>query len=96
MIIEIATLSIRAEALAAFEGVLAAAAAVFARAEGCLGFAVRRCIEDPTRYEAEIRWRRLEDHTVTFRQGPLFAEWRALVGPHFAAPPQVFHYSLLD
>jgi energy-coupling factor transporter ATP-binding protein EcfA2 len=32
---------------------------------------------------------------VDFRQGPLFAEWRAIVGPFFAAPPQVEHFELV-
>ena len=30
-----------------------------------------------------------EDHTVGFRQGPLFPQWRAIVGPFFAQPPVV-------
>jgi hypothetical protein len=33
--------------------------------------------------------------TVGFRGSPLFAEWRALVGPHFAEPPSVKHYANL-
>ena len=40
-----------------------------------------------------IRWKTLEDHTVGFRTSPLFAEWRALVGPYFAEPPSVKHYA---
>ena len=34
-----------------------------------------------------IDWDTLENHTVDFRQGPLFAQWRAIVGPFFASPP---------
>jgi hypothetical protein len=33
---------------------------------------------------------------VAFRGGPLFAEWRALVGPFFAAPPVVEHFELVS
>jgi hypothetical protein len=29
---------------------------------------------------------------VDFRQGPLFAQWRAIVGPYFAQPPVVEHF----
>jgi len=32
---------------------------------------------------------------VAFRGGPLFAEWRAIVGPFFAAPPVVEHFRLV-
>jgi hypothetical protein len=37
-------------------------------------------------------WDTLEDHMVGFRESPAFAEWRALLGPHFAGPPAVEHY----
>ena len=37
----------------------------------------------------------LENHTVDFRQGPLFAQWRAIVGPFFAVPPAVEHFELV-
>jgi hypothetical protein len=43
----------------------------------------------------QIFWDTLEDHTVAFRQGPLFAQWRAIVGPFFARPPLVEHFDLL-
>lgn len=33
--------------------------------------------------------------TEGFRGGPLFAEWRALGGPFFAARPVVEHFTLL-
>ena len=42
----------------------------------------------------QIFWDTLEDHTVGFRQSPLFTEWRAIVGPFFAAPPHVEHFEL--
>jgi hypothetical protein len=32
---------------------------------------------------------------VHVRGGPLFTEWRAIVGPFFAAPPQVEHFTPL-
>jgi hypothetical protein len=37
----------------------------------------------------------LEDHTIGFRQGSSVAEWRAIVGPFFAVPPCVAHFTLL-
>jgi hypothetical protein len=32
---------------------------------------------------------------VGFRQGPLFAQWRAIIGPFFAQPPVVEHFDLM-
>ena len=52
-------------------------------------------LEIADRYILQIFWDALEDHTLAFRQGPLFAEWRALVGGYFAAPPVVEHFNLV-
>jgi len=38
----------------------------------------------------------VEDHTVGFRESELFVQWRALIGPFFANPPEVEHWELLN
>lgn len=93
MITEIATITVKPGHADPFEAAVALAAAVFRRAPGCLGLELQRCVEDPARYNLMIRWKTLEDHTVGFRESPLFQEWRALVGPHFAEPPSVLHFA---
>lgn len=95
MIIEVATIKVKPGSEADFEAAVKLAAEVFRRAEGCLGLALTHCVEDPEVFDVVIRWKTLEDHTVGFRGSPLFAEWRALVGPHFAEPPSVKHYANL-
>ena len=65
---------------------------VASRAAGFRGFQVHKGIESPERYVLMIFWDTLENHTVDFRQGPLFPPWRAIVGPYFASPPQVEHF----
>ena len=52
-------------------------------------------METPERYVLQIFWATLEDHTVGFRQSPAFTEWRAIVGPFFAAAPHVEHFELV-
>jgi hypothetical protein len=37
----------------------------------------------------------VENHTVDFRQSPAFQDWRAIVGPFFAGPPTVEHFTML-
>lgn len=70
-----------------------AAATVLPRARGFRSFrALGWCVEAPDEFAFVIEWDTLADHTEGFRGGPLFAEWRALIGPHFAAPPTVVHY----
>jgi len=65
---------------------------VIARAGGFRSARVVRGIESAERFVLMIEWDTLEAHTVGFRESPLFAEWRAIVGPFFAAPPVVEHF----
>lgn len=68
---------------------------VIAKAKGFRGYQVHKGIESPERYLLAIRWETLENHTADFRNSPAFQEWRAIVGPFFAAPPAVEHFSLV-
>lgn len=96
MILEIADIRITPGQQAAFEeAIQRALTTVASRAKGMRGYKVNKGIESPERYVLQIFWDTLEDHTVGFRQGPLFSEWRAIIGPFFAAPPAVEHFSLV-
>ena len=96
MILEIADIRIQPGQQAAFdEAIQRGLATVAAQAKGMHGYKVNKCIESPERYVLQIFWDTLEDHTVGFREGPLFAQWRAIVGPFFAGPPLVEHFTLL-
>lgn len=77
----------------AFEAAVAKAVDVFRRAEGCHGLGLSHCIEEPGLYAVAIRWRRVEDHTIGFRESTLFQEWRAFVSPYFAEPPNATHWT---
>ena len=97
MILEIADIRIQPGQNAAFEEAIQRGInTVVSRAQGFEGAKVNRGVESPERYILQIFWRTLEDHTVAFRQGPLFVEWRAIVGPFFAAPPVVEHFELVS
>ncbi len=96
MILEVADIRIRPGEQAAFdEAIVRGLTTVASRAKGFRGWKVNQGVESPERYLLQIFWDTLEDHTVGFRQGPLFAEWRAIVGPFFAQPPQVEHFALV-
>jgi heme-degrading monooxygenase HmoA len=96
VILEIADIRIQPGQQAAFEeAIQRGVTAVISRARGMQGWKVNRSIESPERYVLMIFWQTLEDHTVHFRGGPLFAQWRAIVGPFFAAPPVVEHFNLV-
>lgn len=96
MILEIAEIRIAPGQQAAFdEAIQRALTTVASQAKGMRGYKVNKGIESPERYVLQIFWDTLEDHTVGFRQGPLFAQWRAIIGPFFASPPVVEHFTLL-
>ena len=96
MILEIADIRIHADQQTAFdEAIQRGLDKVISKAKGYRGFKVNKGVEHPERYVLMIFWDTLEDHTVHFRQSPAFADWRAIVGPFFASPPQVEHFTLL-
>lgn len=96
MILELADIRIQPGQQAAFdEAIQRGLTTVIARAQGFAGWKVNKGIESPERYILQIFWDTLEDHTVGFRQGPLFGQWRAIVGPFFATPPVVEHFELV-
>ncbi len=96
MILELADIRIQPGQNAAFEeAILRGVNTVIAQARGFKGFKVNKGIENPDRYVLTIFWDTLEDHTEHFRGGPLFPQWRAIVGPFFAGPPSVEHFTLL-
>jgi heme-degrading monooxygenase HmoA len=95
MILELADIRIAPGKNAEFEAAIRRGAeTVIAQAKGFRGYKVNRGVESPERYLLTIYWETLENHTVDFRQSPAFAQWRAIVGPFFAAPPVVEHFEL--
>jgi|SRR5450432_242166 len=95
MILEVADIRIPPGKNAEFEAAIERGlATVVSKAMGYRSHQVHKGVESPERYLLMIRWDTLENHTIDFRQGPLFAEWRAFVGPFFAVPPQVEHFTL--
>ena len=96
MILEVADIRITPGRQAEFdEAIQRGLQTVIAQARGFRGWKVNRGVESPERYLLMIFWDTLADHTVHFRQGPLFPQWRAIVGPFFASPPVVEHFDLV-
>lgn len=96
MVLEIADIRVAPGQQAAFEeAIQRAIATVMSQVKGAGNYKVSRCMETPGRYVLQIEWDTLEDHTVGFRQGPMFAQWRAIIGPFFASPPLVEHFELV-
>jgi len=96
MILELADIRITPGRNADFDAAIERGVeSVISKAKGFLGYQVQHGIESPDRYVLLIRWQTLEHHTVDFRESAAFAQWRAIVGPFFAGPPQVEHFKLV-
>ena len=92
MILEVAILDIRPGFESQFESAFERASTIISRMRGYRGHELQRCLENHSRYILLVRWERLEDHTVGFRQSDEYQEWKSLLH-HFYDPfPTVEHY----
>lgn len=92
MILEVAPLDVVPGREDEFERAFGEAEKIISASPGFVDLSLQRCVERPNRYLLQVRWETLEDHTVGFRQGPLYPRWRELLH-HFYDPfPVVEHY----
>lgn len=92
MILERALITVKPGQAEAFKAAFVQARPHIEGAKGCRKVEMRQGIENPEDYLLLVWWDTLEDHTVGFRESPAFTEWRAILGPLFAAPPAVVHH----
>jgi heme-degrading monooxygenase HmoA len=97
MILELAEFTIRPGEQDAFDAAISRGISnVISKSVGFRRATVHKGIESPERYILQIEWERLENHTVDFRGSAAFSEWRTIVGPFFAEPPRVEHFSVVS
>jgi quinol monooxygenase YgiN len=53
-------------------------------------------IESPDRFVLLVEWDSVEAHEQNFRATERFTAWRAEIGPFFAGPPRVEHFTDVD
>lgn len=95
MILEVAILDVKPGLAAEFEAAFAEAATIISSMPGYIDLELQRCLETDNRYILLVRWEKLEDHTIGFRQSPEYQEWRARLH-HFYEPfPTVEHYEIV-
>ena len=92
MVVEHARLTVEAGREEEFQEVFGKARLVLAEAEGFRWAELLRCEERPRVFLLLVGWESVEAHMTGFRESERFQRWRALVGPFFAAPPDVEHY----
>ena len=92
MIVESAILSIKPGQAPAFEIALKRARPWIEAMPGFIGLEVRPCIEQANQYLLLVKWERLEDHTVGFRQSDRYPKWREALHHFYDPMPEVLHY----
>jgi heme-degrading monooxygenase HmoA len=92
LILERALITVKSGQAEAFKQAFAKARPHIEGSKGCRKVEMRQGIEHPDDFLLLVWWDTLEDHNIGFRESPAFTEWRAILGPLFAAPPAVVHH----
>ena len=96
MIMETAFIDVTPGRESEFELALETARGIVSQAHGFQVMHVHRGIERASTFMLAIGWDTLEDHMQGFRESQLFAQWRGVIGPFFANPPHVEHWTLFE
>lgn len=92
MILEAAMLIVKPGETEAFEHAFRKASSIISSIKGYIDHELQSCIEDRNKYLLLIKWEKLEDHTIGFRQSAKYLEWKKLLH-HFYDPfPVVEHF----
>ncbi len=96
MVLEVALIDVRSGQEDEFASAYAKARPILAGTAGCLSVRMTRGIETPSRFVLLVEWDSVKAHELNFRASDRFGEWRGLIGPYFAAPPRVEHFTDVD
>jgi heme-degrading monooxygenase HmoA len=66
---------------------------ILAGTPGCRSVRMTRGIESASRFVLLVEWDSIEAHTENFRATERFEQWRGFIGPYFAGPPRVEHFT---
>jgi len=92
VIIESAILSVKPGQGPAFEAALKKALPLIKATPGFVGLEVRPCVEKANHYLLLVRWERLEDHTIGFRESERYPKWREALHHFYDPMPQILHF----
>jgi len=96
MVLEVALIDVRPGHENRFAAAYAKARHLVATTPGCRSVRMTRGVESPTRFVLLVEWDSVESHLDNFRASERFGQWRELIGPHFATPPVVEHFTDVD
>ncbi|MGM0875556.1 MAG: antibiotic biosynthesis monooxygenase family protein [Bacillota bacterium] len=92
MILEVAMLNVINGHEEEFEQAFKEASTIISSMEGYIAHELQRCLEVESKYLLLVKWEKLEDHTIGFRQSSEYQKWKRLLH-HFYDPfPIVEHF----
>ncbi|BCJ63259.1 antibiotic biosynthesis monooxygenase family protein [Polymorphospora rubra] len=93
MVLEVALIDVVAGREDEFAAAYAKGHELLVTTPGCRSVRMTRGIESPSRFVLLVEWDSVAAHEENFRATERFTTWRSLIGPHFAAPPVVEHFT---
>ncbi|MBN9619085.1 MAG: antibiotic biosynthesis monooxygenase [Actinobacteria bacterium] len=96
MVLEVADIDVRPGAEEQFAAAYRGARDVLAGTPGCRSVRMTRGVESPSRFVLLVEWESVAAHEENFRATDRFTAWREAIGPFFANPPRVEHFTDLD
>lgn len=76
-----------------FEAAYRGARHILTSTPGCQSVRMTRGIESAKRFVLLVEWDSVAAHETNFRQTDSFRAWRTAIGPFFAHPPRVEHFT---
>ena len=93
MVLEVGDIAVTPGSEKDFAAAYQSVRAVLTGTPGCRSVRMARGIESPSRFVLLVEWDSVEAHEQNFRGTDRFTQWRAAIGPHFAQPPRVEHFT---
>jgi heme-degrading monooxygenase HmoA len=93
MVLEVASIHVQPGSEEAFASAYRGAREIVAGTLGCVSIRMTRGVESPSRFVLLVEWDTVEAHEQNFRGTERFTAWRAAIGPFFAEPPYVEHFT---
>lgn len=92
-VLEVADIVVSSGSAAEFVRAFRSVRDVLATTPGCRSVRMTAGIESPDRFVLLVEWDSVEAHEQNFRGSDRFGRWRAAIGPFFAQPPRVEHFT---
>lgn len=96
MILEAAILNVKPGQESSFEAAFREAKPIISSMPGFMSLELQHCLEANSRYLLLVKWQKLEDHTVGFRQSSEYQKWKRLLHHFYEPLPTVEHYEKVN